>query len=157
MSPTATFRPAVAGDLAAVVALLRDDELGVGREVPGLGPYEVAFARIDADPHHLLLVGELDRELVACVQISVLPCLTHGGRTRAQLEGVRVASSQRGAGIGRQLIEAAVAWARDQGCGVVQLTTDAARPDARRFYESLGFAATHVGLKRTIEVDVSRS
>jgi len=45
------------------------------------------------------------------------------------------------------MIEHAVDRARHRGCRLVQLTTDKARPDAVRFYESLGFAASHEGMK----------
>ncbi|MFQ6747201.1 GNAT family N-acetyltransferase, partial [Bordetella pertussis] len=50
-------------------------------------------------------------------------------------------------GTGRALFEWAIAQCRDKGCGLVQLTTDKQRADARRFYESLGFKATHEGMK----------
>ena len=142
-----TFRTATEGDLAAVLSLLADDALGGAREVEEMGPYALAFAEIDADPNHQLVVGDLDGEVVAVLQLTFLPCLTHGGRRRAQIEGVRVASSLRGKGVGRALIAWAVDRARTVGCGVVQLTTDTSRPDALRFYKSLGFRPTHVGLK----------
>ncbi|WP_371748991.1 N-acetyltransferase family protein [Aquihabitans sp. G128] len=142
-----TFRRADDADLAAVVALLADDDLGAEREGSDLAPYREAFAEIDADPRHLLLVGDLGGEVVACLQLTVLPCLTHGGRRRSQVEGVRVRGDQRGAGVGRQLLRHAIAWSIEQGCGVVQLTTDKRRPEALRFYEQLGFVATHEGLK----------
>ncbi|WP_421119252.1 GNAT family N-acetyltransferase [Aquihabitans daechungensis] len=147
---TVAFRRARPADLTAIVALLRDDALGAGRESADLQPYASAFADIDGDPRHLLVVGELDGEVIACLQATVLPSLTHGGRRRAQIEGVRVHGAHRGAGVGRSLLAWTIDWAGEQGCGVMQLTTDKARPDALRFYESLGFAATHEGLKRTL-------
>ena len=52
--------------------------------------------------------------------------------------------------IGEQLVLEAVARARAAGCGLVQLTSDASRVDARRFYERLGFQATHIGMKLSI-------
>ena len=148
---TVEFRPATAADLPAVVSLLRNDLLGADREHEDLAPYRAAFAEIDADPNHALLVGVEGDAVVACLQVTALPCLTHGGRRRAQLEGVRVRSDRRGGGLGARLVDHAVGWARDRGCGVVQLTTDKARPEALRFYESLGFAATHEGLKLPID------
>jgi len=148
---TVRFRPAVQADLPAIVALLHDDALGATREHSELAPYEAAFAEIDADPNHLEVVGVIDDEVVACLQVTALACLTHGGRRRAQLEGVRVSAAHRGEGIGAALVRWAVDWARDQGCGVVQLTTDKARPDALRFYESLGFTATHEGCKLPLD------
>ena len=84
------------------------------------------------------------------MQLTVIPGLSRTGMTRGQLEGVRVGARHRGRGIGEALIEAAVARAREHGCGLVQLTTDHARPDAVRFYERLGFEASHVGMKRTL-------
>ncbi|CAN5439125.1 GNAT family N-acetyltransferase [soil metagenome] len=147
MTLTVSFRAADRHDLAAIVALLADDDLGAEREVPDLAPYEEAFAEIDGDPRHLLLVGDEGGEVVACLQLTVLPCLTHGGRRRGQVEGVRVRADQRGRGVGRELLRQASAWCVGQGCGVVQLTTDKRRPEALRFYRSLGFEPTHEGLK----------
>lgn len=145
------FRPAAADDLPAIVALLHDDVLGAGREHGDLAPYRAAFAEIDADPNHQVIVAVDGPHVVACLQVTALPCLTHGGRRRAQIEGVRVGSGHRGAGLGARLVGQACDWARRQGCGVVQLTTDKARPDALRFYESLGFSPTHEGLKLPLE------
>jgi GNAT superfamily N-acetyltransferase len=64
---------------------------------------------------------------------------------------VRVASAHRGAGLGRRLIEAAIAEARRHGATIVQLTTDKTRADARRFYEGLGFVASHEGMKLSLD------
>ena len=47
----------------------------------------------------------------------------------------------------------AIDRARERGCRIVQLTTDKTRPDALRFYETLGFRATHEGMKLHLEVD----
>lgn len=152
MTSSVTFRRATAQDLVAIVSLLADDVLGAGRESAPSGEgngYRQAFDEIDTDPAHHLAVGVLDGEVVACLQLTVLPCLTHGGRKRAQIEGVRVAAPARGRGVGRALVTWAIEQADAVGCGVVQLTTDTLRPEARAFYESLGFEATHVGLKLT--------
>jgi len=145
------LRPAVVNDLPGIVALLHDDVLGADREHAELAPYETAFAEIDADPNHQVIVAVDGHDVIACLQVTALPCLTHGGRRRAQIEGVRVRSGRRGDGLGGQLVGHACDWAREQGCGVVQLTTDKARPDALRFYESLGFSPTHEGLKLPLE------
>ena len=145
-----TPRDAQLRDLPAIVALYADDVLGATREQPGepLSPrYLEAFAAIDADPRHRLVVVEDDGEVVATLQLSFLPHLVRGGGERAQVEAVRVAASHRGSGLGRELVGWAVEQARERGCVLVQLTTDATRPDAHRFYESLGFTATHVGMK----------
>lgn len=144
------FRRATAADLPQIVKLLVDDELGRLRETPGPPPdakYAQAFAAIDSDPNQFLAVIEQSGTLVGCLQLSFIPGLSRAGLWRGQIESVRITSSRRGSGLGRMLIEWAIEECRNHGCGLVQLTTDKARPDALRFYESLGFSASHIGLK----------
>lgn len=146
------IRRAAPGDLAAIVALLADDELGATRETPGdLAPYREAFAVIDADPHQLYVVAEREGQVRGTLQLSFLPGLSRRGATRAQIEAVRVHSEERGGGLGTTLITWAVEEARRRGSRMVQLTTDASRADARRFYQKLGFTASHVGFKLFLE------
>jgi GNAT superfamily N-acetyltransferase len=146
----AIFRPAQRADVPAIVALLADDPIGAGRETLTEdvdAAYWRAFDAIDADPRNTLVVADLDGEVVATMQLTFVPSLTRRGGERAEIEGVRVAASQRGAGLGRRMIGWAVDEARARGCALVQLTTDKRRADAHRFYESLGFTATHEGMK----------
>ncbi len=148
-----TFRRARHGDLAAIIALLGDDPLGAAREDlsdPPHPAYETAFAAIDRDPNQLLAVGERAGAVIACLQISFIPGLSRLGQWRGQIESVRVARGGRGDGIGRQLFEWAIAQCRDRHCGLVQLTSDKTRADAIRFYEQLGFVASHEGFKLTL-------
>jgi GNAT superfamily N-acetyltransferase len=141
-------RPATQADVAAIVSLLADDVLGARRESPeDLTPYERAFALIDADPHQYLVVAERDGRVVGTLQLSLIAGLSRRGAVRAQIEGVRVASSERGTGLGGQLIQWAIDEARARGCVLVQLTTDKSRADAHRFYEKFGFTASHEGYK----------
>ena len=145
-----TFRRAAAADLPALVALLADDELGRAREEPGppLDPrYAAAFEAIDANPHQLLLVAEAAGEVVGCLTLTFVPGLGRLGMWRGQIEAVRVTRHRRGRGIGREMLVWAVEECRRRGCGLVQLTTDKARPDAHRFYAALGFVASHEGMK----------
>ena len=147
---TLTYRSATREDLPILVALLANDVLGSLREDPNeddLASYLRAWAAIDADPNHLLLLAETEQGVVGMLQLSFIPHLTYVGGWRAQLEGVRVAEHARSEGVGRRLLEVAVSRARERGCHLVQLTTDRRRPDALRFYESLGFEPTHHGLK----------
>ena len=102
---------------------------------------------IDADPHQYLAVAEVAGEVVGTLQLTFIPGLSRLGATRALIEAVRVRADQRGGGLGRQLAEWAIATARARGAALVQLTTDASRTDAHRFYERLGFVASHVGMK----------
>lgn len=142
------IRSAVADDIPAIVAMLADDVLGAMRESPDdLSPYVAAFERLQGDPNQHLVVAERDGEVVGTLQLTVIPGLSRRGSTRSVVEGVRVHGSERGRGLGRQLMEWAVDESRRQGCSLVQLTSDAARPDAHRFYEQLGFVGSHVGFK----------
>jgi len=143
----ATIRRATAADVPAIVGLLADDVLGARREEPGDPAYAQAFAAIAADPHQWLMVADAGGEVVGTLQLTVIPGLSHRGTTRAQVEAVRVAASQRGSGLGTRLLEWAVGRSRELGCGVVQLTSNASRTDAHRFYERLGFEASHTGFK----------
>ena len=144
------IRDARREDVPSIVAMLADDALGQSRERfedPLPQPYWDAFAAIEADPNNRLLVAEIDGAIAACLQLTFIPGLSRLGAERAQIESVRVTSAHRGGGLGRKLIEAAVAIAREHGSELVQLTTDKSRTDARRFYESLGFVASHDGMK----------
>jgi GNAT superfamily N-acetyltransferase len=144
------IRPATREDVLAIVAMLADDPLGATRERsadPLPEDYFAAFAAIDRDPNNELVVAERAGGVVGVLQLTVTPYLTYQGGWRATVEGVRVASEARSAGIGRGLFEWAIARARERGCHLIQLTTDKARPDALRFYQSLGFVASHEGMK----------
>ena len=139
---------ATRADVADVVALLRDDEIGAGRELPDLGPYLVAFAEVDADPQQLLVIVRDEGGVAAgTLQLTLIPGLSRSGSKRMIIEGVRVHSRTRGSGLGARLIE----WAHDQGrargATLAQLTSDKRREDAHRFYDRLGYSATHEGFK----------
>ncbi len=146
----AQFRPAVATDLPALVAMLADDPLGALREdtsQPLNQAYTEAFAEIDRDPNNALVVSEIDGRLAGMLQLTYIPYLTHTGSWRCLVEGVRVHPDFRGRGLGRLFLEWAIDSARRRQCRIIQLTSDKQRPDALRFYESLGFEATHEGFK----------
>lgn len=145
-----TFREATRDDLPTLVALLVDDPLGARREryeLPLPASYERAFETIQSDPHNQLLLAEQHGTLAGMLQLTFIPYLTYQGGWRAQIEGVRVARTARGQGIGGQLVQEAIRRAEEKGCHLVQLTTDKTRPDALRFYQGLGFEATHEGMK----------
>ncbi|MCQ4207739.1 GNAT family N-acetyltransferase [Streptomyces longispororuber] len=142
------IRPAAAEDVPAIVAMLADDPLGARRESPDdLAPYLAAHARLAADPNQHLVVAVREGRVVGTLQLTVIPGLSRMGSTRSVIEGVRVHADERGTGLGTQLIEWAVEESRRQDCQLVQLTSDATRTDAHRFYERLGFVASHVGFK----------
>lgn len=146
------FRAATQADVASIITMLADDPMGRDREDPAhFGPYLEAFDRIEADPNQHQIVAERDGAVVATLQLSLAPGLSRRGATRATIEGVRVAAGARGGGLGTQLIEWAVQESRRHGASLIQLTSDASRVEARRFYERLGFTASHLGFKRTLD------
>ncbi len=149
-SDAVSFRHAAATDLPGIVAMLADDELGQQREdasLPLNSRYIEAFSAIGADHNQILAVVELNGELAGCLQLTLIPGLSRFGMWRGQIESVRVATDHRGKGIGRKMFEWAIDACRRRGCGLVQLTTDKTRADASRFYEGLGFTASHEGMK----------
>jgi len=147
-NPPLNIRTAVQADLPAIAAMLADDVLGASRERPGdLSVYESAWWQMQAQAGNEVLVAVVDAQVVGCLQLIVIPGLARQGALRAQIEGVRVASTHRGQDIGERMFVHAIERARAAGCHLVQLTTDKRRTDAHRFYERLGFEATHEGMK----------
>ncbi|MGW5601726.1 GNAT family N-acetyltransferase [Streptomyces rochei] len=142
------IRPLTENDLPAVVAMLADDPLGAQRESPDdLSPYLAALERLSGDPNQHLVVAVRGSRVVGTLQLTIVPGLSRRGAVRSIIEGVRIHADERGSGLGTQLIEWAVDESRRQGCQLVQLTSDKTRSDAHRFYERLGFSASHTGFK----------
>lgn len=151
MTDDLTIERARAEDVPAIVALLADDPLGAQRERPDdLAGYLRAFEVIAADPHQYLAVARRGGRIVGTLQLTVIPGLARRGAMRAQVEAVRVHADERGDGLGADLMVWAEHEARRHGCALLQLTSDATREGAHRFYERLGYRATHVGFKKQL-------
>lgn len=142
------IRRATAADVAPIVAMIADDQLGATREsLDDLTPYLAAFEQIDGDPNQLLMVAERNDEVIGTLQLTIIPGLSRRGSTRGLIEAVRVAAPARGSGLGTQLIQWAIEESRTRGCTLVQLTSDKTRTNAHRFYTNLGFTNSHEGFK----------
>lgn len=142
------IRPAVLDDIPAIVAMLADDPLGAQRESPDdLAPYAAAFERLSQDPNQIQAVAVRADQVVGTLQLTIIPGLSRRGSTRSIIEGVRIHADERGLGLGTRLIEWAIDESRRQNCQLVQLTSDTSRTEAHRFYERLGFEASHAGFK----------
>lgn len=153
-APELEFRAARPADLPAMVRMLADDVLGASRERPSdplPESYGKAFDAIERDPNNELIVAEMNGKVVGMLQLTFIPGISRQGSWRALIEAVRVDSTLRSAGVGRKLIARAIDRARERGCAMVQLTSDKQRADAIRFYQSLGFVASHEGLKLALE------
>ena len=145
-----TYRQAHSQDIPELIAMLADDKLGAQREDKSLPPnnrYVQAFNSIDKDPNNELTVVTNKGQIVGMLQLTFIPYLTHTGSWRCLIEGVRIHKSFRGQGLGTLFFEWAITRAKEKGCNLVQLTSDKQRPDAIRFYESLGFRSSHEGFK----------
>ena len=155
--PGVWLRPATEQDLQALVDLLAADQLGAARD--GIrddtdrAAYLGAFRAMDTDPAHLLMVAERDGRIVGTFQLSFLPGLARRGAWRSQIEAVRVAQSERGSGLGTELMRWAINESQRRGAVVVQLTSDRSRTAAHRFYRRLGFVDSHVGMKLRLGAD----
>jgi GNAT superfamily N-acetyltransferase len=144
------MRKANHSDVPEMVRLLADDALGASREKHNetvMSSYYSAFDIINADTNNFLMIAELDGKIVGTMQLTFTTYMTYQGGKRAQIEGVRIDKGVRGQGIGKAMIEWAIKKAQEEGCHVIQLTTDKRRPEALEFYLRLGFIASHEGLK----------
>ena len=145
------FRKATKNDISSIVEMIADDELGEKRENfqnPLPNEYLEAFEKIDADKNQELIVVENENhEIIGTLQLSFIQYLTYRGGIRAQIEAVRIRKDKRGLGIGKAMFKWAINRAKEQQAHLLQLTTDKKRPKAIQFYESLGFKATHEGMK----------
>lgn len=142
------IRPATTEDVPAIVGMLADDPLGAQRESPDdLTPYLTALNRLTTDSNQHVVVAVREGHVVGTLQLTIVPGLSRKGSIRSIIEGVRVHATERGSGLGTQLIEWAIDVSRRENCQLVQLTSDVTRTDAHRFYERLGFTPSHVGFK----------
>jgi ribosomal protein S18 acetylase RimI-like enzyme len=144
------FRTALLADVPAIVALLADDDLGSQREIIGTPldqRYVDAFQALEADANQRLVVVADGNEIIGTLQLSFIPGIARMGSWRGQIEAVRIAAHRRDSGLGQKMFEWAISECKSRGCNLVQLTTDKSRTDAHRFYEKLGFKASHEGYK----------
>lgn len=145
------FRKATIKDLPKIIEMLADDELGKTREeykIPLPHYYVDAFHRINEDKNQELIVIENEGlEIVGTLQLTFIQYLNRKASSRMLIESVRIRSDQRGLGIGEQMMEWAIARAKERKVNLIQLTSDKKRLKAIKFYENLGFIASHQGLK----------
>lgn len=145
-----SIRRATREDIPAIAALLADDFVAASREGAPLADYVRGFEAVEADPNQLLAVAESGGEVVATMQISFIPGLSRGGSWRGHVEAVRVASDKRGQKIGKAMMGWAEDRCRERNCIVCELTSDNRRGAAHRFYDRLGYTASHKGFKKML-------
>ena len=144
------IRTASADDLARLIELLAQLSLDTPREVLSSErpeAYATAMAEVLSDARQRLLVAEEEGRVVGMACFVLVPNLSNIGRPYAFVEDVVVDAAERGHGYGEALMREAIRLARDAGCYKLTLTSNKARVNAHRFYERLGFRATHVGYR----------
>lgn len=142
------FRKALAADLKDIVRLLADDELGWEREVESdLTPYAKTFCLIDQDENQMLMVACIEDEIIGTAHLTIIPSLTFVGSIRLNIEAVRIALSYQGQEFGTRMIQEAISWGQKKGATIIQLAANKQRTGVRKFYENLGFKASHDGMK----------
>ena len=145
------FRKANRADVFDIVKMIANDKLGQLRgdfQSPLPAQYYTAFENINNDSNQELIVLETENgSIIGTMQLSFIQYLTYQGGIRAQIEGVRIKEDQRGKGIGEKMFRWAIERAKERKAHLIQLTTDKKRPEALKFYEKLGFKASHEGMK----------
>ncbi len=144
------FRVAGREDLHIIIQMLADDPLGRKREsytTPLSEGYLLAFEAIEKDCNNEIILACYNDNIIGFFQITYIPYLTYKGKWRALVEGVRVDKLYRNKGVGKELLLKSIDLAQKKECHLIQLTTDKARPEAISFYKSLGFIASHEGMK----------
>jgi len=147
---TLTFKKATRTDLPAIIKLLADDQLGATREKyeePLSSAYYAAFDVINADKNNELIVAELNNKIIGTFQLTFITYLTYQGGKRALIEEVRIDKSVRNKGFGKIMMQWAIQHAKENGCHLIQLTSNKKRTQALEFYKRLGFIDSHEGLK----------
>lgn len=153
-SASLIIREAGESDLPAVIALFAADAVGGHGDTTdpaAYGDYLRAFRTIAGSPDQTLYVAELDGEAVGTFQTMVMTSLNARGSSVMIIEAVQTRQDLRGQGIGAQMINFCIAEAKGRGMRLVQLTSNAARKDAHRFYERMGFKPSHLGFKMTLK------
>ncbi len=151
MSPEPILvRTARMGDYGALVALFDElDELhrqarpDVFRRFEGPARTREQIEQWLAGPGSTVLAAESGEDVVGLAVLLTRPPSAFAGAVpnkTVELDNIVVRGDQRGRGVGRQLLEASLAWSRGEGASHVVVSVHAFNRDARRFYEEFGFA-----------------
>jgi GNAT superfamily N-acetyltransferase len=128
------------GDASRAAELLIGFRDHMGRSEPPDASFHATVARLIATPDtEYLLAAADDGPAEGVVQLRFRWTVWWDAED-CWLEDLFVTKAARGTGLGRALVEAAIAHAGERGCRRVDLDVEPDNPPARRLYESLGFA-----------------
>jgi GNAT superfamily N-acetyltransferase len=140
MTRMSTIRAARTYDAAAIAQLCAQLGYPATRQ-----QIATRLAGIESEPASRVLVAE-DREgrVAGWLHVAARAQLTED--PSAEILGLVVEESARGAGIGAALVRAAEEWARSQGCVRIRVRSRDTRERAHAFYEREGYARNKVQL-----------
>jgi GNAT superfamily N-acetyltransferase len=140
-------RDARAEDAEAIAELLGQ----LGYPSP---PHSVRLrlARLVDDDTSRVLVADTGSNVIGMASLYVRP-LVHDDADLCRVAALVVREGWRDQGVGRQLVSAAEGWARERGCGLVEVTSGTHRPDAHAFYQSLGYVEKPRRFVKRLESD----
>ena len=98
-----------------------------------------------------VFVAELDGAVVGCLSTSVMHVL-HRPAPVGRISMMVIDEAVRSRGIGAALVRVAEEALAAQGCYIVEITSNARRTEAHRFYERLGYERTSVRLAKELSV-----
>ncbi len=147
----AIVRAATENDIPRILELYRQLAISTAPveldQKPSLEDYRRVFGQISAVSGLELLVAEEEGEVAGSLVLFIAPNLSHGGLPWALVENVIVDQKYRRQGIGKLLMDYAIARAKEAGCYRIGLSSDKKRQEAHHFYRSLGFEASSHGFR----------
>ena len=147
----AIVRAAAEEDIPRILELYREMAITTSQveldRGSSLDDYRQVFAEIRAMPGYELLVAEDEGAVVGTMVLLIVPNLSHGALPWALVENMVVDRRYRRRGLGRLLMDYAIARAKEAGCYKIQLSSNKRRKEAHKFYRSLGFEDSAHGFR----------
>ena len=147
----ATVRQATEEDIGRILELYRQLAITTSQaellQSPSADDYRRVFAEISNYTGCELLVAEEQGEIIGTIVLLIVPNLSHRASPWALVENMVVDEGHRRQGVGKLLMDYAIARAKEAGCYRIVLTSDKRRGDAHKFYQSLGFEASSHGFR----------
>ncbi len=127
---------AFAAHISSLVSQLRGSPVVVTRDW---------LLQMVAFPKTWLLIAEVEGEAAGMLTLHAFP---RASGWTAWIEGVVTEETMRGRGIGRALLEKAIAIARSEGFQTINLSSRPERATANVLYEKMGFALAPTNYRR---------
>jgi GNAT superfamily N-acetyltransferase len=138
-SPNLIIKEAREEDLETILDLYQKASIDNGGSVLEIDKARSIFKSINAYPFYKFYIARLGDEVVGTFSLLIMDNLGHCGAKSGLVEGVAVKLDRQGQGIGKQMMEYAMAVCREHRCYKMSLSSNLKREQAHRFYESLGF------------------